>query len=76
MSNVKPLAANKNCEVSLIIEGHLGLARTDEGKLQQCLLNLLSNAVKFTEGFVGFMRSRFMVHRSTTYTKVRVALAG
>lgn len=44
----RPMALNKNLDVYLDIDDHLGLVESDPGKLQQILFNLLSNAIKFT----------------------------
>jgi signal transduction histidine kinase len=43
-------AQANNVAVCANLEGDLGVARTDEFKIKQCLLNLLSNAIKFSGG--------------------------
>ncbi|NWG05626.1 MAG: response regulator [Chloroflexi bacterium] len=45
---IKQMAQKKNLEVSLEIDGGVGLMWADERRLKQMMVNLLSNAVKFT----------------------------
>jgi signal transduction histidine kinase len=48
MSEVEPLIARTNLEVTRTLPGDLPAIRSDRKKLKQILLNLLSNALKFT----------------------------
>ncbi len=51
---VSPLAEKKGLNLKLDIAGDVGMATTDQRRLEQIVLNLLNNAVKFTEkGHVG-----------------------
>jgi signal transduction histidine kinase len=48
MTEVEPLIAGSNLEVSAKIPPRLSVIRTDRQKVKQILLNLLTNALKFT----------------------------
>jgi signal transduction histidine kinase len=45
---VRPLAEDKNIDLSVEIDSDLPLLYQDQAKVQQILTNLLSNAIKFT----------------------------
>ena len=57
---VRPLAGNKNIDLSQDIDPDLGLITADEARLKQILYNLLSNAIKFTpeDGRVDILAAR------------------
>jgi signal transduction histidine kinase len=48
MTEVEPLIAGSNLEVSAKVQPGLSVIRTDRQKVKQILLNLLTNALKFT----------------------------
>ena len=48
-ATIKPLAASKNNQLEVILQGALGEMTTDITKLRQNLFNILSNAAKFTQ---------------------------
>jgi signal transduction histidine kinase len=48
MTEVDPLIAGSNLEVSARVQPGLSVIRTDRQKVKQILLNLLTNALKFT----------------------------
>ncbi len=58
-ATAEPLAEKKENRLVLDLADGLGMARTDQVKVKQCLLNLLSNAAKFTEkGSIALHASR------------------
>lgn len=59
---VQPMAEKNHNRLEVHYPQNLGVLRTDQTKLRQCLLNLLSNACKFTEQgtiTLGVVQERF-----------------
>ncbi len=54
----EPLVQRNENQLVLDFADELGVARTDQVKVKQCLLNLLSNAAKFTERGTITLRAR------------------
>jgi PAS domain S-box-containing protein len=57
-ATTRPSIEKNGNTLKVEIEGDIGDARTDEFKLNQCLLNLLSNAAKFTQSGEILIRAR------------------
>lgn len=49
IAQVKPLANNKELQLSLVAEPGLPMVMADSHRIRQIVLNLVSNAIKFTE---------------------------
>lgn len=49
IAQVKPLANNKELQLSLVVEPGLPMVMADSHRIRQIVLNLVSNAIKFTE---------------------------
>jgi signal transduction histidine kinase len=76
LDTVRPLAANNDTALRMVLAPNLGGGHSDALKLKQCLINLLSNAVKFTQGGAVTLRGRRDIRGGEAWLVFEVADTG